>query len=293
VRLDREVYQDTSYSAFINEHFISIKVNGQEGDGKKYKEKFKVRGYPTVLFFQTDGMEIDRVCGYDGNKAAFYQTMVDYVNGKNTLSDFLTRLATIPYDVKANYRVAKRYTDRWELEEAQPYFKRILELDPQDTHGYDEESHGYIAVNHLNITGDDQPMIDLLNLSDNKIYLKQGYDVLIRHYRRKEMPDKLLWVYEQAVSRLPENADFMNAYAWHIYEQKLTDRYDRGLELARQAVQIKPEAAYIWDTLAWLEYEKGLIDQAMTHMKKAVELAPGQEGYQKNLKKLEEAIKSQ
>ena len=85
----------------------------------------------------------------------------------------------------------------------------------------------------------------------------------------------------------------MNDCAWYIYLQKIKDRYEQGIELARKAVQLEPQAAHIWDTLAWLEFEDGQIDQAVEHMKKAVELAPQQEGYQENLKKLEQSSKKQ
>ncbi len=216
---------------------------------------------------------------------------MDFVNGKNTVGDMQAQLSQSPQDVELNYRLAKKYIDRWESADAQPYFSRILELDPQDEHGYNEECHGYIAVHLLNTTDNDQPLIGWLDQSTNNIHLERGFNSLIRFYQRKEMQDKLLGIYEQAVRRLPENTDFMNGYAWYIYEQKLKDRYSRGIELAQQAVKLKPGAANIWDTLAWLEFENGQIDQAIADMKKATELAPQQEGYLENLKKLEQAKK--
>jgi tetratricopeptide (TPR) repeat protein len=278
-------------SAYLNAHFISIKINGQEGEGKKYKTKFNVRGYPTVIFFQNNGAEIDRICGYDGDKTSFYQTVVDYVNGKNTLGDLQARLSQSLLNVQANYLLAKKYIARWESDEAQPYFRKILELDAQDVNGYGEECRGFIAVHTLRTTDDDQPLIVFLEQATNKTNLEQGYNVLIRFYRQKEMPDKLLSTYEQVIKRLPDNADFMNDYAWYLYSQKLKDHYERGIQLAQQALRIRPEAANIWDTLAWLEFENGLPDQAIEHMKKAVQLAPQKTGYLENLKKMERARK--
>jgi tetratricopeptide (TPR) repeat protein len=288
VQLDRDVYQDSAYSRFINVHFVSIKLNGQEGEGKEYKAKFNVRGYPTTVLFRSDGTEIDRICGYDGNKTAYFQALVDYLNGRNTVAELQARLEQEPDNVDVNYRLARRYVDRWEMSAAVPYFKRILELDLQDTHGYTEECRGYIAVEHLNTSGDDQPLISLLEQTADTSRLVQGYNALIRYYNRNQMQDKLLSAYERIIERLPENADMMNGYAWYIYEQKVKDRYQRGVELAQRAVQLRPDAAHIWDTLAWLEFENGQVGQAIEHMKKAVELAPQQEGYRDNLKKMEE-----
>lgn len=261
--------------------------------GKEYRNKFNVQGYPTVLFFQNSGMEIDRICGYYGDKVSYYQTVLDYVNGRNTLGALQAILQQSPDDVEANYGLAKKYTSRWELSEAQPYYSRILALDPRDQHGYNEECRGYIAINTLNTLDDDKPLIAWLNQSTNKAHLERGYNSLIRYYRRKEMQDKLLATYEQVIKRLPENTDFMNDCAWYIYQQKLKDRYEQGIEFARKAVQREPQAAHIWDTLAWLEFENGQTDQAIEHMKKAAALAPQQKGYLENLKKLEQSSKKQ
>jgi tetratricopeptide (TPR) repeat protein len=236
-------------------------------------------------------MEIDRICGYNGDKVAYYQTVLDYVNGKNTLGAIQVLLKQTPDDVELNYRLASKYTSRWELAEAQPYFSRILELDLQDLHGYNEECRGYIAINILNTLDDDKPLITWLDHSVNQAHLERGYNSLLRFYRRKEMQDRLLAMYEQVVKRMPENAAFMNDFAWYIYQQKLKGRYEQGIAIAQKSLQLQPLAAHIWDTLAWLEFENGQVDRAVEHMKKAVQLAPQQEGYQENLQKLEQSRK--
>jgi pentatricopeptide repeat protein len=243
------------------------------------------------LFYKNDGTEIDRICGYDGDENSYYQTVADYVDGKNTLGDLHERLNQSPQDIQANYRLAKKYIARWEMGEAQPYFKHILELDPRDTHGYNEECRGYIAVYTLNTTENDQPLLEWLDQASNEEYLERGYNALVRFYSRHEMPDKAMAIYEQMIKRLPENADLMNGYAWYIYQQKSKEHYGRGIELAQQALKLKPQAAHIWDTLSWLEFENGQLEQAIEHMKKAVELAPQQPGFMENLKKMEEAKK--
>jgi len=276
---------------YFNTHFINIKINGQEGAGKDYKAKFNVRGYPTVLFFQSNGLEIDRICGYNGDKSLFYQTVLDYVDGKNTLGSMLAQVNQSPDDVAANFFLARKYIGRWESAEAQPYLEKVLELDPRDAYGHNEECRGYIAVYILRTTGDDQPLIHLLDHSSDQAHLEEGFNALIRYYQQKEMQAKLFRAYEQAIQKLPENTDFMNGYAWYIYEQKAKDRYEQGIGITRRALQIKPEAANIWDTLAWLEFDNGQIDLAIEHMKKAVELAPQKSGYLENLKKMEQAQK--
>ena len=37
MRLDREVFENEVYSKFINNHYLSIRIKGDEGEGKKFK----------------------------------------------------------------------------------------------------------------------------------------------------------------------------------------------------------------------------------------------------------------
>jgi len=115
-------------SEYINEHYISTRINGGKDPGKEYKKKFNIRGYPTVLLLNPDGTEIDRIFGWDGKKQKYFQTLVDYTNGKNTIRDILSQLEKKPDDIDLNYRMAKKRAGRDELNLAKPYFETILNL---------------------------------------------------------------------------------------------------------------------------------------------------------------------
>jgi tetratricopeptide (TPR) repeat protein len=228
------------------------------------------------------------LCGFRNNeKAVYVQRLKDYTDGKNTIADLLERIESDPQNIHLQYQMAKKFTGRWELDKAKPYFEQVLELDPDDQSGYQEDAQGYIAVQTLYETGNYQPLIDLIEKSTDDERVAKGYDVLIRYYKSKKMKDDVLMTYEEVLVRFPENPSFMNGFAWHIYENKISSRYKEGLEIATRAVELKPDGAHIWDTLAWLEFEIGMLDSAIVHMRKAVTLEPDNEYFINNLAQFE------
>ena len=181
------------------------------------------------------------------------------------------------------YLMAKKHTDRWELEKSKKYFEKVLQLDPEDRLGYSEESRGYLATQHLYDTGDDGPILELLRQTSNTESINKGYQVLIRYYKSRKINENVVNTYENALKRLNDDSNLMNGYAWYVYENKLADRYENAISYARKALTLRPESAHIWDTLAWLEFETGERDSAIVHMRIAVNLAPDDEYFQKNL----------
>ncbi len=272
------------FSEYINSKYLSLRVNGGKGDGIELKKKYHIRGYPTSLFLKADGTEIDRIIGWDGDKEKYFTTIVDYTNGKNTVGELISKVQQSPDDVTLHYQLAKKHESRDENDLAQPYFEKVLELDPEDKAGFSTESRGYLALYHLYKTGEDQPLIQILDEPTAAPYLERGYNALLRYYSRKNQYDKASATYEKILNRFSRHADYMNRYAWFIYQNKIREKYKRGIELAQEAVKIRPEAANIWDTLAWLEYESGMKKEAIRHMEKAVALSANATNFKENLR---------
>lgn len=112
--------------------FVSLRVTVSDKDYKQYREDYGVRGTPTALFLDDQGKEIDRIVGFDGEKDEYFETVKDYENGKNTLTVLLAQIEMSPEDVDINYKMAQKYLDRYELDKSQPYFEKVLELDPEN-----------------------------------------------------------------------------------------------------------------------------------------------------------------
>ncbi len=63
-KLDSDTYGDARVAAAL-ENVISIRVNAEKG-GESVAEKYRVRGFPTVLFLSGSGEIVEKVEGYVG-----------------------------------------------------------------------------------------------------------------------------------------------------------------------------------------------------------------------------------
>ncbi len=68
--LDKKVFVDEEVGAYFNKNFINIKVEMEKDvDGPMLAQKFKVRGYPTLLFINSEGQMIKQQVGALGAPA--------------------------------------------------------------------------------------------------------------------------------------------------------------------------------------------------------------------------------
>ncbi len=351
------VWQDKGVGDFVNGQFVSLRVVPGKGEWAALRKDYAVRGTPTVLFLNSKGAEIDRICGFDGKKDEYFQVVKDYAKGHNTLVSLLSKHKKQGENIDLNYTIGHKYVGRWEEEKSQLYFAKVLELDPEDSKGYKTESTYYVALAEVTENKNTQLLEEFIAKTTDEDYLFMAYRSLAFHYVRQKDKDKVMTIYddalkrmaknprvfyeyanaimrlkmeshygkveelarkamaldpeqvirgyytlfqyydtvknndklfatyEEAIDKFPDNTGMMNGFAWAVYELKLTDKYDRGIELARKAVEIDPKAAHIWDTLGWLYHENGDLDKAIVAMKKAVSLDPDQKTYKQALEK--------
>jgi len=91
--LDKRIFQDPTISRFINQRFLSLRINAEEEVGLKLMKKYQVSTtYPTVLFLDSEGKEIDRIVGLSGGKEDYFKIIQDYTEGRNTFPVLLTQL---------------------------------------------------------------------------------------------------------------------------------------------------------------------------------------------------------
>ena len=83
MRLEADTFLD---NGFLNmtDQFNSIKINSGEKEGAEITEKYHVNGFPTVIFVDKKGLEIDRIIGY-APPENFIPMVTDLLAGKNTI----------------------------------------------------------------------------------------------------------------------------------------------------------------------------------------------------------------
>jgi len=67
--LSKNVFVDDDLGAFINEHFIALKLDGERDDGLVLMEEFSLDSYPTMLFLNADKELLKKIVGAVGAEA--------------------------------------------------------------------------------------------------------------------------------------------------------------------------------------------------------------------------------
>lgn len=79
-RMDADTYGDTTVARFLNEHFVSAKVDAEAHPD--LADRHSIMGYPTVVILSPDGREVGRIVGYLGPER-FKQSLEDTLNRLN------------------------------------------------------------------------------------------------------------------------------------------------------------------------------------------------------------------
>jgi thiol:disulfide interchange protein len=58
--MDESVFKDEELVDYLNQNVICMKVNAEKGNGPNLKILFGVNAYPTMIFVDTNGNELDR-----------------------------------------------------------------------------------------------------------------------------------------------------------------------------------------------------------------------------------------
>lgn len=62
--LDRKTLANEEVASYLNAHFINLRVNMERADGPEIANKYRIKGFPTMLVLSPTGKELDRYIGY-------------------------------------------------------------------------------------------------------------------------------------------------------------------------------------------------------------------------------------
>jgi thioredoxin 1 len=66
--LKARTFPNNEVGEFYNANFINVAVDGEKGEGLELARKYKVKGYPTLLFIDSEGNIIAQTAGYRNPK---------------------------------------------------------------------------------------------------------------------------------------------------------------------------------------------------------------------------------
>lgn len=63
-KMDRDVYADASVGSYMNEHFVNVHLDGETSFGEAFVAKMSVRGFPTMVYLDTEEHLLHKLVGY-------------------------------------------------------------------------------------------------------------------------------------------------------------------------------------------------------------------------------------
>jgi len=62
--MDQEVYTDPAVAKYMNENFVSVRLDGESDYGRIYAAAQELQGYPSMFIFSRNGEPVSRVVGF-------------------------------------------------------------------------------------------------------------------------------------------------------------------------------------------------------------------------------------
>ena len=318
-RLDADTFTDQKVIDFAKQNLISKKIDAEKGDGPKQKKKYRVRGYPTILFLDSQGAEIDRIVGYRPPEK-FLSELNRIKNGENTISEILAKYEQNKHHYPTQISLAEKFVTlnlpdsaksilddiyRKQKKKSQLNFtiafrvsKLYYRIGSLDTSidlldqivdsGVDSSDSGYFygLLYKAKRDTDTDRLLQYSYLTENIDRKKQAYWQIIRILRKeKKDPDLEADIYQKAVELYGNDYKYLpsllNSFAWRMTQ--LEKKLDVALEKIDMALEYG-EDIKILDTKAEVLWKLKRIDEAVRIIEKCIILDPKKKYYkdQKN-----------
>jgi len=226
IELDNKVYAKAEVYEFANTNQINYKIDAEKGEGPDFAKKYKIEGYPSVLFLDGDGNEIDRIYGYVPVKE-FKEMIVDYNKGINTFGYLKDEVAKNPDNVEASLKLSDKYAMYGDKDKAKELLNNIIDIDPSNAKGKTDDAKFRLAV----FSEKEQKIKDIqafIKENPGSDQLKDAYIAVSEayYYDMDDVPNSEKW-FKETLSLYP-NDDMVNSSYGQYLNQRALFYSDKG-----------------------------------------------------------------
>jgi len=242
VELDKKVYTDKDVADFANAKQINWKVDAEKGEGIDLAKKYAVNGFPTIVFVDGSGDEVDRIVGYIPAKD-FLKRIKEFNSGTDTYGSITKTLKKNPDDVKANYLMGERIlNNEGDNKKAEPYFKKVIEKDPDNKIGYKEGAILYMAIG----SGDLENIKKFIEKYPNSEKCKNAYIALAEKYYQDNVDySSAKTYYDKAFGKFGVSDEELNTsyiqylltYMNGLSKNDNEEDWKKGIDLSNECLQ--------------------------------------------------------
>ncbi len=307
--MDKETMKDNKVIDFLNNNFVSVKMDMEHGEGNLLSMKYHIMGYPTFMFFNPDGIYVYKSMGYQ-NAEDFLKELT---NALDKSKQFVASGFSNDINIDFPEFYKKAYAENGKREVPKPevissYLDGQKDLFSEINWGilsrFDlKDKYTGFFLDHLdnyanlygrdNVEGklkfvlntklqeaikekSDTKLSDLLNLTDK--YVKDDPEGKKIYYRITYLGETKQWskqaeAIEDFVTKSNnKNVSFLNGLCWNLYEQCDNSAVlKQACTWMANVIKSNQDYAYL-DTYAALLYKSGNKKDAEIWANKAIDI---------------------
>ena len=127
-QLDRMTFADPAVGAWARKNVVAAKVDAEKGEGRRVAQRYAVRAFPTILFLDASGNELDRISGVFP-PADFIKAAESILAGNTRLGEAIRKLSS-SWDPALAGSIAAQLAQRNDLARLALIARRAVEEDP-------------------------------------------------------------------------------------------------------------------------------------------------------------------
>ncbi|MEE2923505.1 MAG: thioredoxin fold domain-containing protein [bacterium] len=283
-KLKDEVFTDSQVKDKMTEYHL-VSVDGDDKSvGSEYFKSIKGRGFPTTIFYDSLGKEIDRLVGYLSS-GAFLDLLNANLSQKNIFDVLEEELSQAKKSRRPaiRYKIIEKQFDMGLWDEvlksirsysAHPsYAKYAFDLKLMRGIIYSKQKNYTMARLYLKVAWDS---------ATNESQYMDAVRWLARLFRKTKQPEKRLAVFQAAIDKYGSISAY-NGYAWNASKTKTN--LDQALDYALKAVELSKRKIGILDTLAAVHFARREYTEALRISREILATKPESGSYAKRHKK--------
>jgi len=305
--LDQKVYTNENVGKYLNEKCINLKINAEKDEGVILAKKYTVSSYPTIIFLDGEGQELDRIAGFMPAEN-FLQKSKEIIEGGETFASLQNKITANPDDIESLYKLAEKYAGRNDATNSEKFLRKILEQDPKNEKGFTIKAEFELAkIETVNLLTKDDTIIEKLtqNKGENlDEYIKPMHSfiekykntndpkvgdtfhlIAILYSKLNNLPMAINY-FERAYPLMKSNGAFLNDYSWCIHQDSI-NKINKAIEIGEEAVKLEPNNVSYLINLSNAYAGIDQYNKALELAKKALELEPNNGMLQARIKILE------
>ena len=236
-KMDKWTFTDKRVLKALKE-FVPIKVSGDVD--LQIIRRFAIRTFPTIVFAEADGGEIDRKTGYR-SADSMMRWVEDVKAGKATLRALSTRLKHEPDNLQALLRQARNYLDAGEVEQAIELTRKASDIAAENADVLAMFALGHMILNRLDEADTAVAAALKADAGHDEARKLKAAILLKRADRALAEGDsaKAADIFAAILSEVPENFDAcMGLGRMHAG----SGEYDRAITTFQQALQLRSDS---------------------------------------------------